>query len=168
MFDDEIITVASELVQQAIGYGIWVTTAESCTGGLIAGALTSISGASSCVSAGYVTYSNDAKMKALQVSDSTLKEFGAVSGEVAQEMAIGARRAASADLALAVTGIAGPDGGSIEKPVGLVFVAASGGVERSTLKVEEHRFGDIGRSEVRRETVLAALQLGLSTLKVTL
>lgn len=164
MFDAEILSISEELVKRAIGLGVWISTAESCTGGLIAGALTSVSGASACVGAGFVTYSNEAKMNALGVTCQSLKRHGAVSSEVAGEMALGAQRVGNAQLALAVTGIAGPGGGSAEKPVGLVYIAAAGGTNKNALIVQKHLFGDIGRSEVRRETVLKALGLGLDAL----
>ncbi len=167
MFDEEIISAATKLVNKAVGLGLWVTTAESCTGGLIAGALTSVSGASNCVGAGYVTYSNEAKEQALTVSVENLNKFGAVSQEVALDMAAGALNVSNADLALAVTGIAGPGGGSLEKPVGLVYIAAVGGTNRLFSKVLRHEFGDIGRTAVRRETVLQALALGLEALEQT-
>ena len=165
MFDAEILSISEELVKRASGLGLWISTAESCTGGLIAGALTSVSGASACVGAGFVTYSNEAKMDALNVSAESLNLHGAVSSEVAKEMALGALRNGKANLALAVTGIAGPGGGSDLKPVGLVYIAVAGGLKRDALIVQEHRFGDVGRSEVRRETVLKALELGLSALQ---
>lgn len=165
MFDAEILSISEELVKRASGLGLWISTAESCTGGLIAGALTSVSGASACVGAGFVTYSNEAKMDALNVSAESLNLHGAVSSEVAKEMALGALRNGKANLALAVTGIAGPGGGSDLKPVGLVYIAVAGGLKVDALIVQEHRFGDVGRSEVRRETVLKALELGLSALQ---
>jgi len=164
MFDDDINLAATDLVQRACDLDLWITTAESCTGGLIAGALTSVSGASACVSAGFVTYSNDAKQQALAVSAETLVAHGAVSEEVACEMALGALKVARADLALAVTGIAGPGGGSDEKPVGLVYIALALRADRSFVKVEQHQFGAIGRQRVRRETVFCALKLGLASL----
>lgn len=164
MFDQKILNVSEQLVKRATGLGLWISTAESCTGGLIAGALTSVSGASACVGAGFVTYSNDAKIDALGVSAYSLDLYGAVSSEVASEMAIGAKKAAKANLAIAVTGIAGPLGGSVEKPVGLVFIAVAGGTNSESIIVREFKFGNIGRSEVRRETVLCALQLGLEAL----
>lgn len=165
MFNQKITDISEDLIQRAIGLGLWVTTAESCTGGLIAGALTSIAGASSCVGAGYVTYSNEAKIDALNVSEDVLEAHGAVSSEVAGEMALGAKRSAQADLAIAVTGIAGPGGGTEEKPVGLVYIAVAGGTDDNALLVKKFEFGDIGRSEVRNETVFNALQLGLEALR---
>ncbi|GJM00340.1 MAG: competence damage-inducible protein A [Methyloligella sp.] len=164
MFDQKITAVSEELVKKASGLGVWISTAESCTGGLIAGALTSVAGASACVGAGFVTYSNEAKMDALHVTSKSLDLYGAVSSEVAGEMARGAQAQAKAHLAIAVTGIAGPGGGSAEKPVGLVYIAAAGGTSKDALRVKEFKFGDIGRSEVRRETVLKALELGLEAL----
>ncbi len=167
MFDQRVLELAEQLVTRATGLGMWITTAESCTGGLIAGALTSVSGASSCVGSGFVTYSNDAKMDALGVSFDSLEKYGAVSEEVAREMAHGAKKTARADLALAVTGIAGPLGGTSEKPVGLVFIAAAGGTDPEKIVVERHEFGNIGRSEVRIATVVAALELGLRSLHIS-
>lgn len=164
MFDEEIENSAKMLVNQAIDQKIWITTAESCTGGLITGALTEIAGASACIGSGYVTYSNEAKMKNLGVQDETLANFGAVSEEVAGEMAIGALQAANANLAIAVTGIAGPDGGTADKPVGLVYIAISTREQLDKPIIKKYQFGDLGRSEVRRVTVLAALKLALLTL----
>ncbi len=134
---------------------IRVTTAESCTGGLIAGTLVNVAGISEWFEEGYVTYSNRAKQKLLGVSGQTLEYFGAVSEQTAAEMARGAAAAADAGAALAVTGIAGPDGGTAEKPVGLVYI---GCCCRDSLRVERHVFsGD--RSEVRSQSVQAALTL---------
>ncbi len=161
------MNAATKLVNKAVAQDLWITTAESCTGGLIAGALTSVSGASNCVGAGYVTYSNEAKHHALTVSLETLNKFGAVSQEVALDMATGALNVSNADLALAVTGIAGPGGGSREKPVGLVYIACVGGTNRQFSRIERHEFGQIGRAAVRRETVLQALALGLQALEQT-
>lgn len=165
MFDEEITLAATTLVKRAVDLGLWITTAESCTGGLIAGAVTSVSGASNCVSAGFVTYSNDAKAQALNVGKDVLFEFGAVSKRVAAEMAVGALSAAHADLSLAVTGIAGPGGATPDKPVGLVYISVAGGTDNNFLTVKEFHFGDLGRSEVRRETVLEALKMGIEALE---
>ena len=162
MFDADISLKADQLVKAATLRHLWLTTAESCTGGLLGGALTSVSGASSVVGAGFITYSNEAKQSLLGVSSPVLARFGAVSSEVAREMAVGALKAAEADLALAVTGIAGPTGGSAEKPVGLVFIAGALG---AGVEVQRHDFGALGRDAVRRESVLAALSLGLGLLK---
>lgn len=132
-----------------------VTTAESCTGGLIAGTLVNVAGISEWFEEGYVTYSNAAKEKLLGVSTETLARFGAVSEQTAAEMARGAAAAAGSGAALSVTGIAGPDGGTAEKPVGLVYMGCVCG---DALRVERHVFsGD--RSEVRTQSVQAALTL---------
>ncbi len=134
-----------------------VATAESCTGGLVAGALTDIAGSSTVVDRGFVTYTNEAKHEMLGVPSDTLNGFGAVSRETAEAMARGALGHADAAIVVSITGIAGPGGGSPEKPVGLVhFAAASRG---GRLIHRERRFGDIGRAEVRRRSVLEALAM---------
>jgi len=142
--------------------GIMLATAESCTGGMIAAALTDIAGSSSVFDRGFVTYSNDAKMELIGVRPETLATHGAVSEATAREMAQGALARSKAGIAIAVTGVAGPGGGTQEKPVGLVWfgVARSG----SPVKAEQRLFGDIGRDQVRRETVRVALELVLATL----
>ena len=142
----------AELLEQK---KLHVTTAESCTGGLIAGALVNVPGISEWFGEGYVTYSNEAKEKLLGVSRETLTTYGAVSAETAGEMARGAADAAGVDVAVAVTGIAGPDGGTAEKPVGLVYM---GCFCKGELCVEKHIFaGD--RAQVRAQSVQAALRL---------
>ena len=138
-----------------------IVTAESCTGGLIAAALTDIPGASAALYGGYVTYANTAKSKMIHVQARLIRDYGAVSNQVARAMADGARNTANVDFAVAVTGIAGPDGGSEKKPVGLVYVAVSS--DLATVVIE-HRFGDLGRDAVRRATVAAALDLVLQVL----
>ncbi|MCV9997218.1 CinA family protein [Pararhizobium sp. YC-54] len=137
--------------------GLMVATAESCTGGLIAGALTEIPGSSSVVDRGFVTYSNDAKIQMLGVDTATLEAHGAVSRQTAIEMARGALTHSKADIAVAVTGIAGPGGGSEEKPVGLVHLAAAS--RGGNVLHREMRYGDIGRDAVRMATVRTALDL---------
>ncbi|MCO5065898.1 MAG: CinA family protein [Rhizobiaceae bacterium] len=141
---------------------ILATTAESCTGGLIIAAMTDIPGSSSMVDRGFVTYSNEAKMDMLGVRAETLDAHGAVSRETALEMASGALARSRAGIALAVTGIAGPDGGSAEKPVGLVWfgLAMTG---RETI-AEKRLFDNFGRDYIRRQTVLAALRMGIDAL----
>jgi len=138
-----------------------IVTAESCTGGMIASALTDIPGASAAVYGGYVTYANSAKSRMIHVQARLIRDYGAVSNQVARAMADGARNTARADFAVAVTGIAGPDGGSDKKPVGLVYVAVSS--ELATLVIE-HRFGNLGRDEIRKASVCAALDLLLQVL----
>jgi competence/damage-inducible protein CinA C-terminal domain len=138
-----------------------IVTAESCTGGMIAAALTDIPGASAALYGGYVTYANTAKSRMIQVQPRLIRDYGAVSNQVARAMADGARNTARVDYAVAVTGIAGPDGGSEKKPVGLVYVAVSS--ELATVVIE-HRFGDLGRDAIRKATVGAALDLVLQVL----
>jgi nicotinamide-nucleotide amidase len=137
--------------------GLKVATAESCTGGLVAAWLTDIPGSSDVVDRGFVTYSNDAKRTMLDVESDILDEHGAVSRPTAEAMARGALAHSSADVAVAVTGIAGPGGGSAEKPVGLVHFAAA--ARNGRLTHREQRYGDIGRSEIRRLSVSEALDL---------
>jgi nicotinamide-nucleotide amidase len=134
-----------------------IATAESCTGGLVAGALTDIPGSSDVIDRGFVTYSNDAKRAMLGVKATTLLTFGAVSKETATAMAIGALEKAGVDLAVSITGIAGPGGATPGKPVGLVHFAAAS--RSGALNHSERRFGDIGRAEVRRLSVLRALAM---------
>jgi nicotinamide-nucleotide amidase len=133
-----------------------IVTAESCTGGLIAAALTDVPGASAVLHGGYVTYSNAAKSKMIHVPARLIHDYGAVSNQVARAMADGARNTARVDVAVSATGVAGPDGGSEKKPVGLVYVAVS--TNLATVVIE-HRFGELGRDEVRKATVDAALNL---------
>jgi len=157
MFSDEITAAATALLDLCKARKLMVATAESCTGGLVAGVLTEISGSSAVVDRGFVTYTNEAKHQMLGVPTATLDKYGAVSRETAEAMARGALGKAQAHIVVAITGVAGPTGGSVEKPVGLVhFAAASiGGI----LIHHERRFGDVGRSEVRRLSVLEALAM---------
>jgi nicotinamide-nucleotide amidase len=157
MADAETQAAATALLDLCKARKLMVATAESCTGGLVAGALTDIAGSSAVVDRGFVTYTDEAKHQMLGVPSDTLRKFGAVSRETAEAMARGALGHASADIAVAITGIAGPGGGSADKPVGLVhFAAASRG---GKLIHRERRFGDIGRAEVRRRSVLQALAM---------
>jgi nicotinamide-nucleotide amidase len=134
-----------------------IATAESCTGGLIAGALTDIPGSSDVVDRGFVTYSNEAKRAMLGVDASTLATFGAVSKETATQMAVGALERAGVDLAVATTGIAGPGGAVPGKPVGLVHLAAA--ARDGRIVHRECRFGGIGRAAVRQRSVVEALRI---------
>ncbi|MBN9015385.1 MAG: CinA family protein [Rhizobiales bacterium] len=134
-----------------------VATAESCTGGLVAGALTDIPGSSDVIDRGFVTYSNDAKRAMLGVKASTLDAFGAVSKETAQAMAIGALGRAGVDLAVSITGIAGPGGATPNKPVGLVHFAVA--ARDGRILHRECRFGALGRSVVRERSVIEALRM---------
>lgn len=143
--------------------GIMLATAESCTGGMIAAALTDIAGSSSVVDRGFVTYSNEAKMEMLGVSSETLAAHGAVSQETALEMAAGALARSRAGVAVAVTGIAGPDGGSAEKPVGLVWFGLA--LKGRAPLAQSHVFAGRDRAGVRAATVEAALDMVLAALK---
>ena len=159
MFPEDIETLAASVVAAASARGWMVATAESCTGGLVAGALTAVPGSSAVVDRGFVTYSNAAKAEMLGVPAETIEDHGAVSEPVARAMAAGARVTAGTDLAVSITGVAGPGGGSEEKPVGLVHFGCAGpdGVEHVV-----RRFGDIGREQVRLESVRVALGLLLA------
>lgn len=152
-----VAPLAGEIIARCIQGGLMLVTAESCTGGLIAAALTEIAGSSAVVDRGFVTYSNEAKTGMLDVAPALIGAHGAVSREVAVAMAEGAIRASRADIAVAVTGIAGPGGGSAEKPVGLVHFAVA--VRGGAATHAERRFGDIGRAQVRLASVEVALTL---------
>ena len=134
-----------------------IATAESCTGGLVAGALTDIPGSSDVIDRGFITYSNEAKRAMLGVNATTLATFGAVSKETATQMAVGALERASVDLAVSITGIAGPGGATPGKPVGLVHLAVA--ARDGRILHREHRFGAIGRSAVRERSVVEALRM---------
>lgn len=137
-----------------------VSTAESCTGGLISGRLVNVPGVSEVFKEGYVTYSNEAKHKLLGVEKDALRNYGAVSSQVAEQMARGAMKMAGAQAAVAVTGIAGPDGGTLEKPVGLVYIGCC--VQGKVTVTENHFRGS--REEIRQQTVETALKLLLESL----
>ena len=156
MFAESIIFRASMLLTVARQKNLKIVTAESCTGGLIASLLTECAGSSDVFERGYVTYSNAAKEEALGVPHELIAARGAVSADVARAMAQGALSHSKADLAVAVTGIAGPGGGTAEKPVGLVHIAAARGEK---IIHRECRFGDIGREGVRLASVEAALEM---------
>lgn len=167
MVDREILDLASELLDACKARSIGLCLAESCTGGLIGGALTEIPGSSAVVDRGYVTYSNWAKAAALNVPKQVLQAHGAVSEPTARAMAEGAlavtrETSRHVALSLAVTGIAGPGGGSDEKPEGRVHFAAALKDGETVHLMRD--FGPLGRSEVRRATVMQALSLGLQAL----
>lgn len=136
-------------------YGLTVATAESCTGGLLAGRLVSVPGVSEVFREGFITYSNKAKRKILDVSKATLKKYGAVSEQTAKEMATGGVFATDADVCVAITGLAGPDGATEEKPIGLVYIAC---YLKDTVKVEEYHFKG-NRNKIREQSVVKALDL---------
>jgi nicotinamide-nucleotide amidase len=154
---DELHSAATDVLETCRTRGLTLATAESCTGGLVAGALTDIAGSSDVVDRGFVTYSNDAKQQMLGVPAETLKTFGAVSRQTAEAMALGALSRAEVDLAVAITGIAGPGGGSKDKPVGLVHFAVA--ARDGSLAHAEMRYGDIGRLPVRHKSVFQALAM---------
>ncbi len=149
---------AVELVRVLTDKGLLLATAESCTGGLVAAAITDVAGSSAVLDRGFVTYSNDAKTEMLGVPAELIAQHGAVSAKVACAMAEGVLRHSSADIAVSITGIAGPSGGSELKPVGLVHFACA--TNSKTVHLEE-RYGDLGRDGIRAAAVKTALQLVL-------
>lgn len=157
LYPADIEDMAASIIAAFGARGLTLATAESCTGGLIVGALTEISGSSAVVDRGFVTYSNQAKIDLLGVQSETLERHGAVSRQTAMEMVEGALSRSGCDVAVAVTGIAGPSGGTEEKPVGLVHLAARS--RKGTLLHREMRYGEIGRSEIRLATVRTALEM---------
>lgn len=160
--EQSIIDIAKEVVSLLIEKNLTITTAESCTGGMIGSALTEISGVSSYYKEGIITYSNEAKMKYLGVNRETLEKFGAVSKDTAVQMATGAQKNAQSDIAVAVTGIAGPDGGTKEKPVGLVYICVKNG---DNYIVEKNIFSG-NRHGVRVQTVVKALNMVKNTINI--
>lgn len=157
MFSDRLINNALLVSDDARQRRLRIVTAESCTGGLLAGLFTELAGSSAVFERGYVTYSNHAKQDILGVPGDMLADFGAVSEAVVRAMAEGALENSRANVSLAITGIAGPGGGTPMKPVGTVHVACAR--ENRAILHEECQFGDIGRSAVREETLLVALKL---------
>ena len=153
--EDEIVALAAELGRRLASRRALVTAAESCTGGLVAGAITSIPGSSGWFQRGFVTYSNEAKTEMLGVPAETLARHGAVSEETARSMAEGALRAGRANYAVAITGVAGPDGGTPAKPVGMVCFGWAA-LDGSTTSTTKRLPGD--RAAVRHASVIVALQ----------
>ena len=145
-----------ELIGFLIERKMTIATAESCTGGLLAAALTSVPGASDAVYGGFVTYANAAKTKLIGVPARLIRDYGAVSSQVARSMAEGARTTARVSIGVGITGVAGPSGGTDKKPVGLVYIAVA---TADATHFIENRFGPIGRDEVRAKSVDAALEL---------
>jgi nicotinamide-nucleotide amidase len=157
MFSDDLIRSAEALLATLRARKIMLATAESCTGGLIAGVLTEIAGSSDVVERGFVTYSNEAKTELIGVPAAVIAAHGAVSKEVALAMAAGALAHSRADIAVAVTGVAGPGGGTAVKPVGLVHLAAE---RRGRPAIHrECRFGEIGRRGIRIATIAVAFEM---------
>ncbi len=160
LFPPELTALAKRVVIENIAAGRKVALAESCTGGLVCGALTEISGSSAVLERGFVTYSNASKVAQLGVHTDVLDTFGAVSVATAWAMAQGALAKSDADVAVAITGIAGPDGGSEMKPVGtVVFARAERGGDPDTVVADQKEFGDLGRTEIRLQAVQCALEL---------
>ncbi len=157
MSDAEAVSrLAAGIVEKYAAASLTIATAESCTGGMVAAALTDVAGSSAVFDSGFVTYSNGAKMAMLGVAEATLAQHGAVSEAVAREMAEGARRRSGVDVATSITGIAGPGGGSDIKPVGLVHFACAG--PAATIHREE-RFGERGRAAIRLASTRVALEM---------
>lgn len=156
----QLVEAARKVVEANIAAGRKIAVAESCTGGLVAAAITEIPGSSAVLEAGYVTYSNDAKLAMLGVSSDVLETFGAVSIAVAWGMARGVLERTEADVAVAITGIAGPDGGSEKKPVGtVVFARAAREGDPNEVVADSRNFGDLGRGGIRLQAALCALEL---------
>ena len=161
LLPQEVFALAEEVVRRNAAIGRTVVTAESCTGGLVAGAITEIAGSSAVLEAGFVTYSNNAKIKTLKVSEELIDTFGAVSIAVAWAMAQGALKRSSADIAVAISGVAGPGGGTAQKPVGtVVFALAERGKDPEDVVADKIQFGeDKSRAEIRMAATMHALQL---------
>ena len=159
MIDSELMEAARAALEANRPAGRQIAMAESCTGGLVAAALTAIPGASDLFDRGFVTYSNAAKVELLGVPEEVLARHGAVSEETARAMALGALARSSAGVAVAVTGVAGPGGGTPAKPVGLVAFARATVAAGQQVHTEVHRFGNLGRDAIRRQATLVALRL---------
>jgi nicotinamide-nucleotide amidase len=157
MFSEPLLALAESVLRDARARKLRIATAESCTGGLIGGVLTTIAGSSDVFECGFIVYSNRAKADLLGVSDALLAEQGAVSEAVARAMAEGALKHSQAHMAVAVTGVAGPGGSTASKPVGLVHIAAAR--KGGSVLHDAYRFGDIGRTEIRLRTIEEGLHL---------
>ncbi len=156
----QLVDAARKVVEANLAAGRKIAVAESCTGGLVTAAITEIPGSSAMFEAGFVTYSNEAKLGLLGVSSDVLETFGSVSIAVAWGMARGALERTGADVAVAITGIAGPDGGSEKKPVGtVVFACAARDGDPNEVVADMRNFGDLGRGGIRLQAALCALDL---------
>ena len=156
----ELVESARRVIDANRQAGLRVAVAESCTGGLVSAALTEIPGSSDVFEAGFITYANEAKTDLLKVSEEVLETFGAVSVAAAWGMAQGALAKTTADTVVAITGVAGPQGGSEQKPVGRVFFArARRGADQKEIVADQQDFGDLGRGGVRLQAALCALEL---------
>jgi PncC family amidohydrolase len=161
-FNYRSLSQAQKLLDLAVKKNIKIVSAESCTGGLISALITEISGSSKVFDRGFVTYSNEAKKENLGVLEETLSEFGAVSSQVASQMAIGAVKNSNANLSIAITGIAGPKSDDTEKPVGLVFIASFNDLNKKLIVEEFVFYGN--RSQIRNLTLQSALEILISQL----
>ena len=160
LLPSQLVELANRVIERNRAAGRRVAVAESCTGGLVAAALTEIAGSSDVFETGFVTYSNEAKMAQLGVSDEVIETFGSVSVAAAWAMAQGAINRSGADVAVAITGIAGPGGGSPMKPVGtVVFARAERDADPEEIVADRKEFGDLGRAGVRLQAALCALEL---------
>jgi nicotinamide-nucleotide amidase len=161
MLPKKVVDLASRVIAENLAFGRTISVAESCTGGLVCAALTEIPGSSAVLQYGYVTYANDAKIKTLNVNSDLLETFGAVSIAVAWAMAQGALAKSGADIAIAISGVAGPDGGSGQKPIGtVVFAVAEKGKDPEDVLAGRENFGaGLGRADVRMAATLHALKL---------
>ncbi|MBB5687294.1 CinA family protein [Sphingobium boeckii] len=160
LLPETLVTAARKVIEANRAAGRTIALAESCTGGLVSAALTEIPGSSDVFEGGFVTYSNDSKIRQLGVSLDVLETFGAVSIAVAWAMARGAQERSGADIAVAITGIAGPEGGSEKKPVGtVVFARAEKGAPQDDIMADTRAFGDLGRGGIRLQAALCALEL---------
>ena len=156
-----MISVEENLVQTLAEMGLTISTAESCTGGMVASTIIDVPGASDVYNEGFITYSNDAKAKYLNVSEEVLESFGAVSEEVVREMAMGCRKATGSDVAIATSGVAGPGGGTVEKPVGLVYIACA---YKDIVAVKAYKFeGD--RTQIRKQATIEAISIAMDLLE---
>jgi nicotinamide-nucleotide amidase len=168
LFPHDIGALAQAVQALAVAQGKRIAVAESCTGGLLSAVMTDVAGASDVYDRGFITYSNAAKYKQLGVSENIIDTFGAVSEAVAWAMARGALERSEADLAVAITGVAGPAGGSELKPVGLVvFALVKKGDDPEQYVADSRQFGDVGRLEIRLQAVRAALELLKSALSAS-
>lgn len=160
LLPDDMVALARRVIDENRAAGRTIAVAESCTGGLVSAALTEIPGSSDVFLASFVTYADEAKMSALGVAQDVIETFGAVSLATAWAMAHGAVERAKADVAVAITGIAGPAGGSDRKPVGtVIFARAQANDDPDKAITDERRFGDIGRGGIRHQAALCALEL---------
>lgn len=160
LLPDELVASATRVVEANRAAGRRIAVAESCTGGLVAAALTEVPGSSDVLEASIVSYANEAKMGLLHVSQDVIETFGAVSIATAWSMAQGALEVTGADVAVAITGIAGPGGGSAKKPVGtVVFARAEKGGDPANVVADRREFGDLGRAGIRLQAALCALDL---------